>query len=334
MLAFKQVEVASANFPYTASLAVLAFAYLGGITSINGAVVGGMLVAGSLAPVTSNYFYASTHRALPRHHRRPRHDPDGDHPPRGHRPVHAADVPLRRQLAGLGDPRRADAGRRLRRPAPPAAQRRVHASCSSASRSGCTTARQHDHRQQPGVGADQRRAGLAGAARRGQPARPDQPDVRRGRAALGLGASSASGRPRSSATSSAGSCSRCATTATTSCTCRSIFAGVALMVRSIVLRIYRAKTGQVRPDARRPPRPTCRSTNRPSASSTSRRWSDVALLETRGLTVTLRRPARQRGHRPRRRAGQARRADRPQRRRQDDVHRRHHRLHPRQRRHA
>ena len=60
MLAFKQVEVASANFPYTASLAVLAFAYLGGITSINGAVVGGMLVAGSLAPVTSNYFYAST----------------------------------------------------------------------------------------------------------------------------------------------------------------------------------------------------------------------------------------------------------------------------------
>jgi branched-chain amino acid transport system permease protein len=60
MLAFKQVEVASANFPYTASLAVLAFAYLGGITSINGAVVGGLLVAGSLAPVTSNYFYASS----------------------------------------------------------------------------------------------------------------------------------------------------------------------------------------------------------------------------------------------------------------------------------
>ena len=53
MLAFKQVEVSSANFPYTASLAVLAFAYLGGITSINGAIVGGMLVAGSIAPVTS-----------------------------------------------------------------------------------------------------------------------------------------------------------------------------------------------------------------------------------------------------------------------------------------
>ena len=60
MLAFKQVEVSSANFPYTASLAVLAFAYLGGITSINGAVVGGLLVAGGFAAVTSNYFYAST----------------------------------------------------------------------------------------------------------------------------------------------------------------------------------------------------------------------------------------------------------------------------------
>ena len=60
MLAFKQVEVSSANFPYTASLALLAFAYLGGITSINGAVVGGLLVAGGLAAVTSNYFYAST----------------------------------------------------------------------------------------------------------------------------------------------------------------------------------------------------------------------------------------------------------------------------------
>jgi branched-chain amino acid transport system permease protein len=60
MLAFKQVEVSSANFPYTASFAVLAFAYLGGITSINGAVVGGTLVAGALAAVTSNYFYAST----------------------------------------------------------------------------------------------------------------------------------------------------------------------------------------------------------------------------------------------------------------------------------
>ena len=60
MLAFKQVEVSAANFPYTASLTVLAFAYLGGITSINGSMVGGLLVAGSIIPITSNYFYAST----------------------------------------------------------------------------------------------------------------------------------------------------------------------------------------------------------------------------------------------------------------------------------
>jgi branched-subunit amino acid ABC-type transport system permease component len=60
ILAFKQVQVSSQNFPYTASLAVLAFAYLGGITSINGAMVSGLLMAGCLAPVFSNYFYAST----------------------------------------------------------------------------------------------------------------------------------------------------------------------------------------------------------------------------------------------------------------------------------
>lgn len=59
MLAFKQVQVSSLNFPYTASLAVLAFAYLGGVTSINGAMVGGALVAGAIAPTFSNYFYAS-----------------------------------------------------------------------------------------------------------------------------------------------------------------------------------------------------------------------------------------------------------------------------------
>jgi branched-chain amino acid transport system permease protein len=60
MLAFKQVEVSSANFPYQASLFILAFAYLGGITSINGGIVAGLLVAGSLVPVTSNYFFAAT----------------------------------------------------------------------------------------------------------------------------------------------------------------------------------------------------------------------------------------------------------------------------------
>lgn len=61
MLGFKQVEVSSANFPYGASLAVLAFAYLAGISSINGAIVAGMLLsAGALVPTTSNYFFADT----------------------------------------------------------------------------------------------------------------------------------------------------------------------------------------------------------------------------------------------------------------------------------
>lgn len=58
MLAFKQVEVSSANFPYQASLVILAFAYLAGITSINGGIMAGALVAGSLAPVFGNYFLA------------------------------------------------------------------------------------------------------------------------------------------------------------------------------------------------------------------------------------------------------------------------------------
>ncbi len=60
MLAFKQVEVSSANFPYLASLVVLAFAYLGGITSINGGIVAGAIGAGALVPITSNYFFAET----------------------------------------------------------------------------------------------------------------------------------------------------------------------------------------------------------------------------------------------------------------------------------
>ncbi len=60
MLGFKQVEVSSANFPFQASLVVLAFAYLGGITSINGGIVAGMLVGASVVPVTSNYFFRGT----------------------------------------------------------------------------------------------------------------------------------------------------------------------------------------------------------------------------------------------------------------------------------
>ena len=60
MLGFKQVEVSSANFPYQASLVILAFAYLGGITSINGGIVAGMLVGASILPITSNYFFGNT----------------------------------------------------------------------------------------------------------------------------------------------------------------------------------------------------------------------------------------------------------------------------------
>jgi ABC-type branched-subunit amino acid transport system permease subunit len=61
MLGFKQVEVSSANFVYGLSLSVLATAYLAGITSINGAIVGGMLLsAGTLIPTGSNYLFAGT----------------------------------------------------------------------------------------------------------------------------------------------------------------------------------------------------------------------------------------------------------------------------------
>lgn len=60
MLAFKQNDVSSANFVYQASLAYLAFAYLGGITSINGAIVGGLLAPAGLITATSNYFLKGT----------------------------------------------------------------------------------------------------------------------------------------------------------------------------------------------------------------------------------------------------------------------------------
>ena len=60
MLSFKQVDVSSANFLYFASLSVLAFAYLGGITSINGGIFAGLLVSGSVFAVGSNYFLGDT----------------------------------------------------------------------------------------------------------------------------------------------------------------------------------------------------------------------------------------------------------------------------------
>lgn len=56
MLGFKQNDVSSASFVYLASLGYLAFAYLGGITSINGAIVGGLLAPSAVIVVTSGYF--------------------------------------------------------------------------------------------------------------------------------------------------------------------------------------------------------------------------------------------------------------------------------------
>ena len=61
MLGFKQVEVSSANFLYGLSLAILATAFLAGITSINGAMIGGLVLhAGALAATFSNYMFAGT----------------------------------------------------------------------------------------------------------------------------------------------------------------------------------------------------------------------------------------------------------------------------------
>ncbi|MGB3734177.1 MAG: ABC transporter permease [Ilumatobacter sp.] len=56
MIGFRQVEVSSANFLYGFSLAVLATAFLAGITSINGAILAGMLLsAGALIPAFGTY---------------------------------------------------------------------------------------------------------------------------------------------------------------------------------------------------------------------------------------------------------------------------------------
>ena len=101
---------------------------------------------------------------------------------------------------------------------------------------------------------------------------------------------SASGRPRSSATCSAGSSGRCGSTRYSKFWMPLLGAALALMVRSIVLQIYRArpaKSTRCTPPSSHVP-PTNRRRRRRGGAS------DMALLETRGLTVTLRRPERQR----------------------------------------
>ncbi|MEX0848027.1 MAG: ABC transporter permease [Ilumatobacteraceae bacterium] len=60
MLGFKQNDVSPAGFMYQMSLAFLAFAYLGGITSINGAIVGGLLAPAGVVAVMGNYFLSGT----------------------------------------------------------------------------------------------------------------------------------------------------------------------------------------------------------------------------------------------------------------------------------
>ncbi len=57
MSAFQTVSVSSASWIFGFSLALLAFAYLGGITSINGAIVGGLLFANGLITVLGNHHY-------------------------------------------------------------------------------------------------------------------------------------------------------------------------------------------------------------------------------------------------------------------------------------
>ncbi len=55
MLGFQQRQVSSAGWVFFASLAVLAFCYLGGVTSVAGAILGGAIGAGGIAAVIGNY---------------------------------------------------------------------------------------------------------------------------------------------------------------------------------------------------------------------------------------------------------------------------------------
>jgi branched-chain amino acid transport system permease protein len=57
LLAFQQKSVSSSGFIFQLGFPVLAFAYLAGITSINGAIVGGLLAPVSIVAVVSAYFF-------------------------------------------------------------------------------------------------------------------------------------------------------------------------------------------------------------------------------------------------------------------------------------
>lgn len=55
MLGFQQRQISSANWGFGFSLAALAFVYLGGITSVNGALFGGVIASGGLAGAIGDY---------------------------------------------------------------------------------------------------------------------------------------------------------------------------------------------------------------------------------------------------------------------------------------
>jgi branched-chain amino acid transport system permease protein len=57
MTGFQQRQVSSVGWVFMASLALLAFAYMGGITSINGAIVGGAISTGGLVGVFSEFHF-------------------------------------------------------------------------------------------------------------------------------------------------------------------------------------------------------------------------------------------------------------------------------------
>ena len=59
LLGVQQGDVSGASFISQASLTYLAFAYLGGITSVNGAIVGGLLAPSAFLTVMSDYFLRS-----------------------------------------------------------------------------------------------------------------------------------------------------------------------------------------------------------------------------------------------------------------------------------
>jgi branched-chain amino acid transport system permease protein len=65
MFAFQFTAISSSNWEVFLGLAVLAFAYLGGITSVNGALVGGYLTGGGFSAVFGEYHFEGLDQYLP-----------------------------------------------------------------------------------------------------------------------------------------------------------------------------------------------------------------------------------------------------------------------------